>query len=477
MDVTTRSAVELARAVRARELTARDVVEAHIELYERFHPRVNAIVAPRFDAARADADAADARIAAAAPGDELPPLLGVPCTMKEVFAVEGMPHSSGLLARRGVRASETAPAARRMLDAGAILLGLTNTSELALWIETDNRVYGRTSNPYDPARMAGGSSGGEGAAVGCGASAIGLGTDIGGSIRIPAFCCGVFGHKPSLGLVPHTGLYPAAHGESKRLLAVGPLARRAEDLMPLMRILSGPDGEDPLLGPAELGDPAAVSFEGMRVLISEHAFLQPVSRELLAAREQAAGALAAAGARIERLSMPRMRRIVEPMLAAVSDSGNATVRGLLADEGLLPITLRSAMRRGGPHTVALRLTAMAERTQRLTPARRVRRLIEWGRDFAAELADTIGDGVLLHPPLPSVARRHGRTHGRVLVLQPTAAFNLAALPVTQVPLGIGPHGLPLGVQVAAAPGRDHVAIAAALALERAFGGWAPPSPT
>jgi fatty acid amide hydrolase 2 len=475
--VTRSSAVELARAIRARDLTARQVVDEHIALYQRFHPRVNAIVAERFDAAREDADAADARIAAAAPGEELPPLLGVPFTLKEIFAVRGMPNTSGLVARRGVRADDTAPAARRMLDAGAILLGLTNVSELALWIETNNHVYGRTSNPYDPSRMAGGSSGGEGAAIGCGGSPIGLGSDLGGSIRIPAFCCGVFGHKPSVGLVPQTGGYPAAQGEPKRLLGYGPLARRAEDLMPMLRIVSGPDGIDPLAEDVVLGDPDTVSLEGLRVLLSDQAFLQPVSRELLAAREQAAGALAASGARLERVRMPQMRRIVEPMLAAVSDSGNATVRGLLADEGLDPITLRSAIRRGGAHTVPLRMTAMAERARRLTPASRTRRLIDWGRDYAAELADTIGDGVLLHPPLPSVARPHGRTHGRLLYLQPMAVFNLGGVPVTQVPLGLGAEGLPLGVQVVAAPGRDHVSIAVALALERVFGGWVPPSPT
>ena len=134
---------------------------------------------------------------------------------------------------------------QRLIEAGAIPLGVTNTSELTLWIESSNNLYGRTSNPYDPTRTAGGSSGGEGAAVGCGGSPFGVGADIGGSIRIPALFCGVFGHKPSSGLVPNTGMYPPTPGEAGRMLGTGVIARRAEDLMPLLRLIAGPDGADP----------------------------------------------------------------------------------------------------------------------------------------------------------------------------------------------------------------------------------------
>src|SRR5207237_4863970 len=135
-----------------------------------------------------------------------------------------------------------------------IPLGVTNTSELTLWIESSNRVYGRTSNPYDARRTAGGSSGGEGAAVGSGGSPFGVAADIAGSIRIPAFFCGVFGHKPSPGVGPNTGLYPPTPGEAARMLQTGPLARRAEDLMPLLRLMAGPDGVDPLGRDVALGD-------------------------------------------------------------------------------------------------------------------------------------------------------------------------------------------------------------------------------
>jgi fatty acid amide hydrolase 2 len=468
------SAVELAAAIRERRASAREVVEAHISLLERVNPRINAVVVPRYDAARREAEAVDARVGAAEDPDSLPPLLGVPCTIKETIGIEGMPHSAGVVARRDHRCRRTAPIARRLLDAGAILLGLTNVSELAIWVETDNRVYGRTSNPYDPVRTAGGSSGGEAAAIGSGGSPIGLGTDLGGSIRLPAFFNGVFGHKPSLGLVPLTGLYPPAPGDSAGLVVSGPLARRADDLMPLLRIISGPDGEDPLCRPAQLGDPAAVSLHGLRVAVGRSGKLARASRELAEARERAAGALAAAGARVERVSTHGLGRALEMYLTALRTSAGVSGREVLARAGAPPLTWRAALRPGGPHTAATRMMLGLERLARLTPEPRTRRVLAAGDSLVRELRTTIGDGVLLHPPAPAVAPRHGRLLGRLWWAPPMVAFNLAQLPVTQVPLGLGRRGLPVGVQVAAGPGRDHVSIAVALELERVFGGWVPP---
>ncbi|HEY3005927.1 MAG TPA: amidase, partial [Kribbellaceae bacterium] len=479
--LTERSATALAAAIRAREVSAREVVEAHIEVLEHVNPAVNAIVADCFDAARDRADLADEVIGAAAPGDELPPLLGVPFTTKESIAVAGMPHTAGVVARRNYRAGRTAPVVRRMVDAGAIPLGLTNTSELCMWIETENKLYGRTSNPYDAGRTAGGSSGGEGAAVGAGGAPFGLGTDSGGSIRMPAFCCGVFGHKPSTGLVPLTGTFPVPRGATTRLVVNGPLARRAEDLMPLLRLLSGPDGDDPLCDPAgavppgdgttveRLGDPAAVPLDGLKVLISEHAWLLPISRELLAARERAAAVLESLGARVERLPVRAARRMIEPYLAILSEGGS--LHDILRAEGS-DVGWRATLTRGGEHTRATKMLLLGEPLTARSP--RFRNGLAAGLDFAREFVATVGDGIVLHPPAPTVAPRHGRTIGKPNWPQPMGLFNLAGLPVTQVPLGLNDHGLPLGVQVAAGPGRDHVAIRVALELERAFGGWTPP---
>lgn len=472
---TSMSAMALARAIRAGEASAREVVDAHIALLSRVNPAINALVVDCFEAAQKEADAVDARIAAAAvTGEELPPLLGVPYTVKESLAVAGLPNTAGVVSRADRIAPSTAPVVERLRDAGAILLGLTNTSEMCMWVESENRLYGRTCNPYDPARIAGGSSGGEGAAIGAGASPIGLGSDIGGSIRIPAFCCGVFGHKPSLGLVPATGTYPPVRGGTGYMFTNGPLARRAEDLMPLLRLIAGADGLDPLVGHVPLGDPATVSMRGLPVLIADDAWPGATSDELLEAREQAAEALAAAGARIRRRRMPGLRRALELYLATLARTSDVAIRDVLVADGTTLPNWRGMLHRGGPHTVATRLLLVAERVQAQVPQKWAGRMVMAGRELAAQLAVAIGDGVLLHPPLASVAPRHGRTVGRPWWIGHVVPFNLAGVPVTQVPLGLNRHGLPLGVQVAAGYGRDHVSIAVALELERVFGGWVPP---
>src|SRR5262249_10765085 len=191
--------------------------------------------------------------------DVLPPFLGVPCTIKESFAVQGMPNAAGLVHRADLRSEADAPPVARLRAAGAIPIGVTNTSEATMWIESSNRLYGRTNNADDPTGAGGGSSGGEGAAVGAGFAPIGLGSDIGGSIRLPAFFNGVFGHKPSPGIVPLTGQFPApSSGAAGEMLAAGPLTRRGEDLMPFLRAVAGADPGDPLSRDTEIGDPTEV---------------------------------------------------------------------------------------------------------------------------------------------------------------------------------------------------------------------------
>jgi fatty acid amide hydrolase 2 len=476
LPLTERSATALAAGIRSGELTSRQVVEAHIDVLERAQPRLRAIAHERFGHARNEADHADALVARAGPDDELPPLLGVPCTIKESIAVEGMPNAAGLVARRDHRAERTAPAAQRLLDAGAILLGMTNTSELTMWIETHNRLYGRTSNAYDPKRTAGGSSGGEGAAVGSGGSPVGLGSDIAGSIRIPAFFNGVLGHKPSPGLIPNTGQFPDSPGEASRLLTMGPLTRRAEDLMPLLRILCGPDGEDEYARDVQLGDPGSVRFDGLDVIVSDDASWLPIKGELRDARERAAGALAHAGACLRTESLRSLRRALELYLVALQSTSSVTLAEVLEAAGAERIRLRALMRRDMPHTIPTVLTVFSERLAGLNPSWRVKRAVAAGRSLQEEIQGVLGDGVLLHQPHPRVAPRHGRTVGRPWVLTPTAVFNLLGLPVTQVPMGLNAKGLPLGVQVVAAADNDHVTIAVAQELERTFGGWVPPRP-
>ena len=473
--ITQRSAVGLAAAIRRREVTSAEVVEAHIALLERAAPAVNALAADRFDVARHEATVVDELIRTSSPDDVLPPLLGVPFTVKEAIAVAGMPQAAGIVAREAVRSAGNAPTVQRLENAGAIVLGVTNTSEVTLWIESSNRLYGRTANPYDPSRTAGGSSGGEGAVVGAGGSPFGLGSDIGGSIRIPALFCGVFGHKPTAGLVPNTAMYPPSSEANGRMLSVGPLARRAEDLMPVLRIISGPDGEDPVSQPLELGEPSEVSLDGLRVVLPDDTSVRAIDAELHDARERAAGALAAAGAVLERVSLRSWRGAVLPFLTALSSGAEEPTSELLVAAGAEPASLLRLLAPRGPHTLPTRLVLLSELMPQNPESRQAQRLLERATELGEEVREVIGDGVLLHPAFRRPAPRHGATVGRPWLLSPSVVFNLAGVPATEVPLGLSRGGLPLGVQVAAGIGRDHVSIAVALELERVFGGWTPPS--
>jgi fatty acid amide hydrolase 2 len=485
MEIIERSATDLARAIREGELSSREVVEAHIAHARWLNPELKAIAADRFDEALAEADAADGRIrewragdpggAAGGPGD-LPVFLGVPCTIKESFALTGMPNAAGMVHRAEVRAESDAPAVARLRAAGAIPIGVTNTSEATMWIESSNHLYGRTNNAYNPKRTAGGSSGGEGAAIGAGFAPIGLGSDIGGSIRLPAFFNGVFGHKPSPGVVPCSGHFPSpTTGGAGAMLAAGPLARRAEDLMPFVRAVAGRDDGDPISRDVELGDPASVSLDGLDVVVSEGATLIPVRGELRDARERAAGALAAAGANIRRERLTGMRRAVEYYLATLRDSDEDLLEVLALDAAPpLPRAAADTLRRRGDHTLPLVILFAVQRAAERVPPGYSRRAVEAGKALARELEDVVGDGVLLHPPFPRVAPRHGATVGRPWVLANSAIFNLTGMPVTQVPLGLGEKGLPVGVQVAGRRDADHVTIAVGLELERVFGGWVRP---
>lgn len=466
------SGTALAALIRTRQVTSRAVVEAHIARIERVNPQINAVVHTRFPEARREADEADARVAR---GEEAP-FLGVPCTVKESFAVAGCPNTAGHLPRKSAVAEHDAITVQRLRATGAIILGLTNTSELCLWMETDNRVYGRSNNPYNPKRIVGGSSGGEGAIVGAGGSPFGLAADIGGSIRMPAFFNGVFGHKPTGGLVPVSGQYPPAEGAARLMLGTGPIARRAEDLMPLLRAFAGPDGEDETCECHDLGDPAAVSLVGRPVLY----FAEPgqrVSRDLVAARDRAAAALADRGARVQEAHLPRLRKAFDIWAARMADAAHTSFTELLTgvpELKLGPALARWVMLRS-PYTLPSIVLAGLEALTAKLPGRIQRDLAQ-----AKALRDEIDallppGGLWLHPPYSRTAPRHLSPLFTPFDWVHTGIMNVLGVPVTQVPLGLDRQGLPLGVQVAGRWYEDHVTIAAGIALEDAFGGWVPPA--
>lgn len=465
------SATRLAARIRAREVTSREVVEAHIARIQEVNPRINAVVAHRFEQARAEASRADEQVERVPPED-LPPLHGVPCTIKESFALEGMPNTSGHVSRRELRATSDAVTVARLRAAGAVPLGVTNVPELCMWFETHNRIYGRTNNPYDPRRIAGGSSGGEGAIVGAGGSPFGLGADIGGSIRMPAFFNGVFGHKPTGGLVPNTGQYPVAENEALRYLATGPLARRAEDLFPLLRILAGPDGVDTGCDGALCGDPAEVDLSTLTVVSVEDG----ATEDLLDAQARAAEALARRGAKVRHAGKGLFAHAFEIWSAALSAAAG-TPFGVLLGGGEPVQTGRELLKwavRRSSHTLPALAFAGVESLVTLTRGRNAR-LVALGRELREEVVELIGPrGVMLYPPHPRPAPFHYRPLLWPFDARYTAIFNVLELPVTQVPLGLNAQGVPLGVQVAAVHGHDHLTVAVALELERACGGWVPP---
>jgi fatty acid amide hydrolase 2 len=471
----TLSGTRLARMIRERQATSADVVEAHIARILQANPTLNAVVHDRFDEAREEAREADERVCSARPGD-LPPLHGVPCTIKECFALTGMPNTAGLPARVGLPAEGDATAVARLRRAGAIPLGVTNVSELCMWMETDNRVYGRTNNPYDPERTVGGSSGGEGAIIAAGGAPFGLGSDIGGSIRLPSFFNGVFGHKPTGGMVPSTGQFPLAEGAALRYLTTGPLARRAEDLWPLLRILAGPDGFDEGCREFPPGDPAAVDLRDLRVLSVEGNGAVPVARELLEAQRKVCGHLARRGACVEPAEIRGLRDSLTVWSAMLSAAGGRSFASLMGSgrevSALWELALWMVGR--GDHTLpAIGLAALEKIPHRMTRLRD--RYVARGAELRDELVRRIGPrGVMLYPSYPTTAPRHGKP-----LLPPfqwiyTALINVLELPATQVPLGLSGDGLPLGVQVIGIHGNDHLTLAVAQELERAFGGWVPP---
>lgn len=467
------SALELARKIAARELTSRQVVDAHIARIEQVNPWLHAVVADRFEDARREADAADAAVRA---GQALPPLHGVPCTVKESFSVRGMPNTAGLMARRGTVADHDAPTVRRLREAGAIVLAVTNLSELCMWMESSNPVYGRTGNAYHPGRIAGGSSGGEGAIVGAGGSPFGLGADVGGSIRLPAFFNGVFGHKATPGLIPNTGQFPETEPEGRFMLATGPIARRATDLYPLLRVLAGPDGEDDQCVDMPLRDPASVALEGLVVLDVPDDGATPVHASLRLAQSLAAGGLSAAGCRVSRRQLPELGRAFDIWTASMS-SGNrrGAFRELMQRDRRRDL-LRHLVRPwevGGEHTLPAVILGLVEDVGHVFSGRARYARAEGGA-IRARLIDAMGDGVMLYPTYREPAPRHGWPLLRPMSWVYTALFNALGLVVTQVPLGLDPLGRPLGVQVVGRPGNDHVTLAVALELERQFSGWIPP---
>jgi fatty acid amide hydrolase 2 len=486
---TAASAFALAGRIRAGALSARGVVRAHIDRIRLVNPAINALVAERFAAALEEAAAVDRAVGDGAP---LGPLAGVPFSVKEMIDVAGMPSTFGSLGRSGLRAARDATVVERLRAAGAIPLGVTNVPEWGMWFETDNLVYGRTSNPHDVRRGAGGSSGGEAALLAAGGSAFGVGSDIGGSVRIPAALCGVVAHKPSPGLLPLTGHHPVcaasapATGMRAPYLVIGPLVRTAADLLPLLEIMAGPDGIDPnaratVPSLAALGVAAPIDWRGRRVLVLEDPQIRMAARptaEVRGAVLDAAARLRDAGAELVPAPRDMFAEAVDLWAAALRSANAATLaeHAGLSERGALARALASTARGraevSGPLLWFLAGEALAGfRLGNLDVL--MDRLVALAGRFDALVG---ADGVLLAPAHPRTAPLHRAPFRRPFDFAYTAVFNALRVPATVVPVGRGAFGLPLAVQVAARRGNDRLTIAAAQRIEAADAGFRPVTP-
>ncbi len=481
-------AVRLAELVRTRALSPVELLEVHLARLEAVEPAINAVVARRVEAARAEARAAEAAVRGARDRRELPPLLGVPCTIKDFLAVAGLSWTAGLFSRRHVLAERDATVVARLRAAGAIVVAKSNVPEGGMWMETSNPLHGRTRNPWDLARTPGGSSGGEAALVAAGASPLGIGSDIAGSVRIPAGMCGVVGHKPTSLLVPNTGHWGPAGGAAEAMLCTGPITRTVADAERVLELIAGPDGASAVerrLPPAEPALAAGDLRDVTVYPVTRHGRVR-IAPVMAAAVERAAAALAARGATVVELDDATWRRLfggnVLAWLAALAETGRpepgaapTSFAALLAgDEPLrvVPELWRAARGRARYSLPTLGLVAL-ERALRPFEAVLARGAPPVA-SLQAGLEEVLGPrGVLLHPPYSRPAPRHVWPLLTPFDAVCTSLFSITGLPATVVPVGFDAQHLPVGVQVVGRRGADRLTLAAARALEAAWGGWTP----
>src|SRR5262252_9087417 len=336
------SATAIAQAIREKRVSATEVVEAHLQRIEAVNPALNAVVQMAGARARLEALAADQALAR---GELRGPLHGVPMTIKDSLDTAGVISTGGTKGRAALVPQQDATVVARLRAAGAILLGKTNTPELTLSGETDNLVYGRTNNPYDVSRTPGGSSGGAGAILAAGGSALDIGSDTGGSIRLPAHFCGIAGIKPTSGRVPRTGhVVPFGMGAVDALTQLGPMARYVEDLILTLPIIAGVDWHDPAIVPMLLGDPHTVNITGLRIaMYTDNGIMSPTP-ETAAAVCAAATALAEAGASVEEDRPAVLEQTADLANNLSGSDGRAWVRRLLDDVQAVEVATPTAMR-------------------------------------------------------------------------------------------------------------------------------------
>ena len=466
-DLTFLSARAMAEGIRSREISAVELVEAHLLKIENLNPRLNAYV--QVDAARARRQAVQAESAVLS-GEALGPLHGVPVSIKSSIEVAGLRCEAGTRLRAGFVAKQNAPLVTRLKDAGAIVLGTTNTPELLMAWETDNLLYGRTNSPWDLDRTPGGSSGGEAAAIAVGMSAGGVGSDGGGSIRVPAHFSGICGLKPTPGRVPATGHYPISAGPFALIGAVGPMARTVGDLKLLFEVMQGPDDGDTCAAPVPVRWPADDEVKTLKVGYFEDDGRTPVTPETRAAVRTAVESLQQNGLQVEAFRPDGLEEarllwrkffvtagamLIGPMFSGCERDISPILKQFLDWAAMDPI-----------HTGETLLDAWVRRD-----ALRA--------EFLKQMREY---PILLCPAAAIPAFRHGERSWKVEgknveyldAWSYTEWFNLLGNPAAVVPVGQSPEGLPIGVQIVGRPWEEEKVLAVAAVIERERGPWQPP---
>jgi amidase len=449
-----------------KQISAVEVVTAHLERIQQLQPKLNAFVHLDAESALARARGAESSIA---PGAPFKPLTGIPLTIKSNLDVAGWPCPAGSLLRKDYVPTTDAALAARLESAGAILLGNTNTPEFLMAYETDNLLTGRTSNPWNLAFSAGGSSGGEAAAIASGCSMGGVGSDGGGSIRAPAHFCGICGLKPTPGRIPTTGHYPPGAGALSWLGVVGPMARTVADLRMLFEVMAGPDPGDALSAPVPVRQFSAEELRGLRIGILENPGLGRATPETLSTIRRGAQHLCDLGYRVEPLILRQLDRALELWWfffgPVVADLIRRATHG--KQNSLSPILndYLAAAAAGPPITLDSFMYACTERDT-------VR------ADLLRQLHDV---PILLSPISTAPAFPHGAGNyrpGDPHNYRDTMRFcqwlNLAGFPALSLPFGRSPEGLPINLQLIGRPYQEELLLAVAESLEQARGPWLHP---
>ncbi|MFK8258375.1 amidase [Erwinia sp. AnSW2-5] len=467
------SAIEISRLIIERKISVHEVVSSHIEQAQLVNGNINAIVGQRYEEALEQAKKLDR--SGAVKHDK--PLFGVPFTVKESIAVHGLPNTYGSYSRRNDIADKHATTVERLLKAGAILIGQTNLSELALWPECDNVIYGKTSNPHNIQYTSGGSSGGDAAIVSAGGVPFALGTDGGGSIRIPAAHCGVFGHKPSSKFVPMTGHFPLDRyfGQRpsaqfiSRFFAMGPICRKAEDLLPLLKVISGPDNIDKNITRNFNEHQYIDSLKGLKIYLPQgrlYPFLKPVEKNITRHINFIASVLEKEGAEIIPIKLPFLSDACDLWFDIISTAKDITLNSVV---NLNHSLLSEAFHRASGKKNIMLSTWFLLFMEKIAISNRKNYLhfLYCKNKISAQLNQHLDHkSVLLLATYPSTAIKHSRSFFSPFDFLYSAIFNVLELPATSVPVSMSKDNLPVSIQLAAAHGCDHIPITLACYLEK-----------